>query len=855
MNDEGWYGKMTIRKRKLTGFALLLGLCLALLCGAAAEEGFTHQGEFTGNEQVNSGLYMAFLPSWIYDESTLPDYVFPGHFETELILRPKETGGSDEEMKVPDRMSVEWLSGSEALRDQLLLFIEPGHHSEQAVKLRISETASRIPGEAKFLIRLGAGELYYERDYTLRVVSWEEYPLFTYKSANRKSISVKQSDGGPFEGRRIKASQIDAARQTVYSEQQLISMIADDCSMETAAKLLSAEELEHFSYRNTVLDMYLFDGYSEDQVQRVTVTGENSPRPLYQGYVFWKPGDYHFNFLIGNAAGVDTHPGTGVNTVNVRCLSYSLEGPESLAPGASAEYRAADSDGAAGRSFTLRAEGEGAEFDPTTGILTVSEDAPEGTVFTVTAKPSDGGPEVSAEVKVSSGLLGQEQFRSEAFHEGFSVPVPADEGKYPLVQGEGYERHTDPGPAAGSPTVDFSYRLLNPYPEFLENDGAAANRFYDEYALKNTGYRRLEETEQETVQIDGHPARAIVTRVKKNNAGDISLGAIFYIRNNQVLRILVKSTAPQGLSWEELPKVTMADLRRLCGMIGYDPSGAGITAADGALTITADGNAEVLAEGKKLQLAAVFASPEKVNAKAKNNTVEWTVLDAETGGGAENVKIDKKGVLTAGKKLEKTAQVKVVAASPVFHTQAEYSLTLVPAAKGIAVEPETLTFYTGESRTETVRTVITPDTVPPLGITWQAKPEGIVEITADGDGSFTLKPLKAGKATVTVKEPGGKTAKLTANVLEPVESVQLKAKGKAKAGGTVTVTAELTPKKAGSKDVEWSLDVGEEIATISEKGQLKIRKGVPDGTVITVTCRALGAPEPVGAALEITVGQ
>ena len=45
----------------------------------------------------------------------------------------------------------------------------------------------------------------------------------------------------------------------------------------------------------------------------------------------------------------------------------------------------------------------------------------------------------------------------------------------------------------------------------------------------------------------------------------------------------------------------------------------------------------------------------------------------------------------------------------------------------------------------------------------------------------------------------------------------------------------------------------ETVATVNQKGQVKIAKTAASGTVITVTCKALGAPEPVAATLALTV--
>ena len=71
---------------------------------------------------------------------------------------------------------------------------------------------------------------------------------------------------------------------------------------------------------------------------------------------------------------------------------------------------------------------------------------------------------------------------------------------------------------------------------------------------------------------------------------------------------------------------------------------------------------------------------------------------------------------------------------------------------------------------------------------------------------------------------------------------------------TVTVKETLAPKQAGNKNVEWTLDVGEDIATVA-KGKVKIAKTAAAGTVITVTCTALGAPEPVVRTVQIEVAE
>ena len=93
------------------------------------------------------------------------------------------------------------------------------------------------------------------------------------------------------------------------------------------------------------------------------------------------------------------------------------------------------------------------------------------------------------------------------------------------------------------------------------------------------------------------------------------------------------------------------------------------------------------------------------------------------------------------------------------------------------------------------------------------------------------------------------------SILIPVETVELALKGTARPGGTVTCSAALQPRNAGNKNLEWSLDVGEEIAAVSARGQVKISRDAPAGTTITVTCKALGAPAPVISTIRIEVGE
>lgn len=278
--------------------------------------------------------------------------------------------------------------------------------------------------------------------------------------------------------------------------------------------------------------------------------------------------------------------------------------------------------------------------------------------------------------------------------------------------------------------------------------------------------------------------------------------------------------------------------------VPLDKAGLSVSGKDGAASVTA---------GKNLQMIAAFDYPQLINKNNENDGIVWSVANAETGEAVPTVVIDGTGQLTIDKKLDEVVRLLVTGKSASYGTTATAVITAMPIVSAVTLDPAQLFLYTGTENSQTVKASLVPASVPPVGLTWTPAKKDIVEITPVEDGAVSIKPLKAGKTDIAVKEPGGKNAKLTVNVVAPVESVELKVNGKPKAGGKVTVAATLAPKNVGNKTVQWSLDVGEDIATINEKGQVTIGKEVASGTKITVTCTALGAPAPVTASTVIEV--
>ena len=116
-----------------------------------------------------------------------------------------------------------------------------------------------------------------------------------------------------------------------------------------------------------------------------------------------------------------------------------------------------------------------------------------------------------------------------------------------------------------------------------------------------------------------------------------------------------------------------------------------------------------------------------------------------------------------------------------------------------------------------------------------------------------IRPVAAGNTVVIISEPGGKTARLKVSVVTPVEQVELTLAGRPIPGGRVAVKSAPIPKTAGNKTLEWSLNVDESVASVSKKGVVTISRDAAPGTRIVVTCKALGAPDPVVSTIEFEV--
>ena len=787
--------------RRLSAAMICLVLLLAMMgTGLAAKE---------KKHVVSPELGEALLYQWYYVPSTVPSTVPEMYLEQMTIgtITLESNSSNYRYQGSANQISVTFKSGEEALKDALRV---------DGNMIVIDNDQMTVPGTAVFHIKAESDSAVLERDYPLTVLDWNEHPLFVI---DKEDPVLKAEPGKTFRG----ADLVACAGALNYAA------IADEVlkihyRTEKDEDYFPLSGMGHFRLMD-------YTGLKYDDTTSLKLDRQLDSLTLFAPEV----GRFRTEviYMAGNIL-LDLPV-----TVDVR--GYQMTADRPLTAGAPVQYQITGS--TEGRTFTWSVEGEGASIDAQTGILTVTSEAMPWTVFTVTATADNGDTVQRSELYAGVPNCFEGAEFKPVQSQGFLVPAPSGAGwNYSQT-----DRESDILIGHGENlTMDAKWFL--PDDGFAENPDIAIKEI--QYRLDSFTNKANKDVQTEVIQIDSHPAGLATFSTQDSYLYHYNVGELIYIRNNRYLQIRVYS---QDYNPEKLRQVTMDDLKVLAYRLGYDPENAPFTAEKATLRITAKDGTEVITEGKTLQMTAAFDDTETVNKKAKNDGVAWSVVQTETGEPVSGVTISDKGVLKVNKGLEAPVDLTVKAVSVVFGTEAVLQVKAIPVVKGIRTEPAELFFYTGTEDSAVLRAVLDPETVPPAGLTWTAAKKDIAEVTPAEDGTATVRPLKDGKTTITVKEPGGKSAKVNVSVVAPVEAIELTVKGSVKPGATVTVSAALQPKNAGNKNVEWSLDVAEDIATINTKGQVKISKEAASGTKITVTCTALGAPEPVAASAEIVI--
>jgi len=787
------------RLHRAAGLVLLI-LLLITAAGAAGEES-------TGSVSVY-GLDDGFF-SWCYAGGTIPEGVTLQEYSTPVWLYHTEAGTGDPERETRIDCQVYFSWGDGTLKDAVQIRV-----GEDGPEVFINNDAIRYPGEAVFRFVLEGERMQAERYYTLRVLSWEDYaPL----------VLLRQS------------AAIHLRKEETFDEDELLGSVIEN-RIEAVANTLkrAGAEFSADPARKAEYALILPENAAEGDftVREVsTWYGTSSDWTVHTYGSF----DMRAAFAFTNIR--CTVP------VTVNVSSCSISGPRILHPGERGGYEVTDEEATEERAYTWRVEGEGVTLDSEAGVVQVSKENPPYS-FTLTAVPDGDEPEVSLVVGVTDGAMRDYATTRYTSKTGFSFDIISDEehgfrwGR--TAEGVGSKRENE---HSGEILYEeFRIATLSDYRERPED----AEAYYDAHPIDSPGII----TAQEDFMIDGHPAR--ITLLEYGDAPRISyIGEICYVRNNTALTVYLK-TIPGRNTASAPPKVTTADMRLIARSIRYDETRTEVVQEDGTFEIQCREEQTEIRAGARLNYTAKFDSALVKNDPGKT-AVTWSVVEAATGEVPPEVSISEKGQLTTARVIDRVLNLKVIAESRTFHTRAEASLTVIPALIRMDADPKDVHLYLHENESASVRIIMTPEAVPPVGLTWTCGKKNFADITPLDDGTAEIKPLSAGKASVTVTEPGGRNTQFWVTIEIPVESLELSVRGTVKAGGMLQIYASILPKNAGNKRVEWSVDAAEETARITPQGVLKVEKGTASGTKIRVTCTAAGAPKPITETITITV--
>ena len=812
-------------RNKLIGLICMI-ICATLICcaNAIAEE----------KKTIEYDLLENLFKGWYYVKDTVPDgMLYQNHNFITII--------GDDGSEKPEKVEVKAISGDQFLADAVkfavvdkndVYFKETywyngddllGVHINADIPFSYDNNLGAVyfyidndvlvkPGEAELEIYIETATRQWTGIYYLKVIDYNEYPLF---SVIQKEMTLDANPGNVLSYDEINSSFADFHGDEIWDQinynEKYIKKITESKGYIWPITL--------DAYTN---EYKVYDLETEKRIDGITVEGDGYFYNLY--LIINEYGKYNLEYRTNEFGNVML-----IAPITINVTGIYIMGEGKAQPGGQIQFSVVGN--TEGKTFVWSVDGEHAQIDKDSGLMTIDEDAEMGSKWKVTVT-SNIGESVSKAVAYERLLEGETIGFFDYPLNGILIPDLSnwtlthyfDSGYVYTLRNSSYSAWC----AATMTTIgDTQYTALC-------KDADEAKKILEGINLGDD----LQNIERKWIEKNGYPV--LMSTYELNNR---STGFLSYVRNSLMVGLTI---------WSTDKEVTMQDVEALADYLQYDESQAYFKTTDVELTISSKGDPVAVTAGKNVQFTSAFANPDAVNKKNANDAVIWSVGRADTGEAVEGVTIDAKGQMKVDKNLAAPVNLQVKVASELFNTSATYNISAMPIVSKVVLDPAELFFYVGTEDPQTVKASLEPATVPPVGMTWTPAKKD-VEITLVEDGTVSIKPLKAGKTDIAVKEPGGKNAKLTANVIVPVESVELKANGAAKAGGKVKIAATLAPKNVGNKAVQWSVDVGEDIAKIDGKGQLTISKETPSGTKITVTCTAIGAPTPVIETMEIYI--
>ena len=228
---------------------------------------------------------------------------------------------------------------------------------------------------------------------------------------------------------------------------------------------------------------------------------------------------------------------------------------------------------------------------------------------------------------------------------------------------------------------------------------------------------------------------------------------------------------------------------------------------------------------------------------ATDKTVIWSAEPAEA------VKLTDNGNGSCTVKALKAGETVVTATTADGGFTATCTVTVSSvSAESVELDREELNLIVGdpESETATLTATVYPENAENKTVSWSADKTGYIELTDNGNGSCTVKALKAGSVTVTATvEDSGHTATCTVTVSSvSAESVELDQKELNLIVGdpeseTATLTATVYPENATNKTVSWNA-VPEGVVELTVDGAVCTVKALKEGEAVVMVTAADG---------------
>ncbi len=544
------------------------------------------------------------------------------------------------------------------------------------------------------------------------------------------------------------------------------------------------------------------------------------------------------------------HPGT-YHAKAAAVSSIKVSGPKEVSRGNTAAFKAVITpEAAAGAQikWSVNVDGKKTGYASITqnGKVTVSKDAPIGTVITVKATAQDGS-KVSGTLKftvtraVKSVIL---QNKNGEAITGKKISVN-------LGRATSYQIHAVSEPASASD--GFTWKSSDKkvatvdskgFVTFLGNgtvsitatarDGSGQsasvtfNLITRVTKIELSGLGNVNAGESITIKAKVSPSSAtnkkiewsVVLNGKKSNLVSVSNGVVTVnskVPVGSVITVTASATDKSGIQSSGEIKVTGP-----VPAASIQIDGPGSVEAGGSVKLTAvvsPGNAtnkkvkwSVVLNGKKSSLVTVSHGTVTVDKKVSGGSVVTVTAAAADGSGVKaSAKLKVNGpVLVSSITLENAGAVRI-----------------------------------GSSRT--LKATVEPANADNKDIKWSVVLDGAKsDLVSIKNGRVTVSekaPVNS-VITVTAKAADGSgvkaQAKLTVKDQIKVTSIRIEGAGAVRAGDSKTVTAVVEPDNAANKEVTWSVTLdGNKSSLVSVKGgKISVDRMVSGGSVITVTAKA-----------------